>query len=40
MKTPLSPSYRAPVVRIVPLRIERGFVVSLENPEIDNEIEW
>lgn len=32
--------YSAPVVRELPLKIERGFAASLEDPITDPEIEW
>lgn len=32
--------YSAPIVRELPLKIERGFAASLEDPITDPEIEW
>jgi hypothetical protein len=32
--------YYAPIVRELPLKIERGFAASLEDPVTDPEIEW
>ena len=40
MRKILNQSYCAPKMRIVQLCIERGFEASLEDPEIDNEIDW
>ncbi len=32
--------YTAPIVRELPLKIERGFAASLEDPVTDPEIGW
>ena len=32
--------YTVPIVRELPLKIERGFAASLEDPITDPEIEW